>query len=248
MYNALLRLRYLIFMSPEIGLLHSFTTQHCTVFDSQNDVRSCNRVSHTAVPTSAEIEAIKSFFGGRNFTWPVEDTDTESLQQLEAHDMRYKGSFAAMIMSLGSVEAQCCGADIFVRAIDLHNQDDVTHCISIIAQAFNDDAVEFSKVINHFIEHVTPGNMMLYLGYYQGQIAAVGMALDHHDTATLHWIGTLPAYRHKGLGTAVTYKALVDMQDAGCTQALLLASTVGKPLYERMGFKEYAIYKIYANT
>lgn len=87
--------------------------------------------------------------------------------------------------------------------------------------------------------------MYLYIGYFQGIPAAVGMALNRGDIATLHWIGTLPEYRKKGLGTAITIKALHDLQDAGCSHALLLASALGKPLYERMGFKQYALYHMY---
>lgn len=247
MHNTLLLLRYLIFMNPEIGLRPAFTTQHCIVFDTQRNVPPCNRVNHTAVPTSAEIEEIKAFFGTRSFTWVVDDTDIESQHQLEAHGLLYKGSFPAMMMPLGSLQQQHNDADIIVRAIDLHNHDDVAHCASVIATVFNYEAVEFSKVMNYFINHVTPGNMMLYLGSYQGHIAAAGMALRHQDTTTLHWITTLPEYRNKGLGTAIMHAALTDMQEAGCTQALLLASTIGKPLYEHMGFKEYALYRLYAN-
>ena len=87
--------------------------------------------------------------------------------------------------------------------------------------------------------------MYLYIGYFQGIPAAVGMALNHGNIATLHWIGTLPEYRKKGLGTAITLKALHDLQAAGCTHALLLSSALGKPIYERMGFKQYMLYHMY---
>ena len=40
-------------------------------------------------------------------------------------------------------------------------------------------------------------------------------------------------------------KAMFDAQQKGSELALLLASSMGKPVYEKLGFKEYAMYSIY---
>ncbi len=61
----------------------------------------------------------------------------------------------------------------------------------------------------------------------------------------LHLVATLPAYRGKGLGYAVSQKPLIDAQQRGASHAILLASEMGKPVYQKIGFKEYALCNVY---
>jgi len=58
-------------------------------------------------------------------------------------------------------------------------------------------------------------------------------------------LGTIPAYRKRGLGFAVSRHALVEAKKNGYKTALLFASVMGKPLYEKIGFREYALYKFF---
>lgn len=57
----------------------------------------------------------------------------------------------------------------------------------------------------------------------------------------------LDYYRNKGLGYAISHKPLLDARNRGFKQTILLASSKGRPLYNRIGFKEYASYHFYGN-
>jgi GNAT superfamily N-acetyltransferase len=61
------------------------------------------------------------------------------------------------------------------------------------------------------------------------------------------WIGTIfiaKAWRGRGLGRAIT-QAIIDRLDArGCTTLVLVATSEGRRLYERMGFKVQTRYRI----
>lgn len=247
MNSSLILLQYLCFMNAGIGLEPAFTTQNCAVFDSGSTVRKCNGVSNTAVPTSTQVEQIKSFFGARPFTWIVDAGDAKTRQVLEHNKLHYMIAFPAMAITLGSVSEQDYGTNIVVRVVKPRHTDNIPTYIDIMARSFATEASEFTEIIDLCMSHVMPGLMTFYVGYYQEKPVAVGMTLQHNATATLHWISTLPEYQHKGLGYAITHKALLTMQEAGCTQALLLATVPGKSLYERMGFKEYAQYAMYGN-
>lgn len=247
MNSSLLLLHYLCFMNAGIGLTPAFTTQHCAVYDSGSTVRKCNGVSNDVMPTASEIERIKSFFGTRPFTWIVDAADAQTRQILETNKLYYMTEFPALSLELGSLQHQDYGPDIVVKTINAHTTGELPQITDIISRSFATDVSEFAEIIDVCISHVTPGVMNFYVGYYQGHPAAVGMTLQHDTTATLHWISTLPEFRHKGLGYAITHTALMTMQEAGCTQALLLATGSGKSLYERIGFKEYAQYAMYGN-
>jgi ribosomal protein S18 acetylase RimI-like enzyme len=45
-----------------------------------------------------------------------------------------------------------------------------------------------------------------------------------------------PAYRKQGIATQLTTKTIAYLQSIGCTHAILNASPLGQPVYERMGF------------
>ncbi len=58
-------------------------------------------------------------------------------------------------------------------------------------------------------------------------------------------VATVPAARGRGVGRAVTLAALRDGAGAGCRMAVLQASEMGHPVYERLGFRDFAAYDIY---
>jgi len=61
------------------------------------------------------------------------------------------------------------------------------------------------------------------------------------------WIGTIwvdPAWRGRGLGTALTQATIEAGEDAGCRALVLVATDAGRPLYERFGFEVQAHYRI----
>ncbi|WP_416674807.1 GNAT family N-acetyltransferase [Egbenema bharatensis] len=47
-----------------------------------------------------------------------------------------------------------------------------------------------------------------------------------------------PAYRRQGIATQLTATAIDYLKSIHCTRAILNASPLGQPVYERLGFKE----------
>jgi GNAT superfamily N-acetyltransferase len=61
------------------------------------------------------------------------------------------------------------------------------------------------------------------------------------------WIGTIwvePSWRGRGLGKALTTATIEAAEAAGCATLILVATEVGKPLYERFGFRVQTTYRI----
>lgn len=240
-------LPYLLFMNPLIGLNYDYETQHCKAFHSSSVIRPCNRVYNKEVPTDAEIENIKAFFGDTAFSWAVNETDTRSSAILEKHNLSYKVTAPLMIKILGDITKEEQNPDITVARLNSYNHDTLAEWVHIMSRAFGADNRECSKIVNTFIQRTMPGTMTLYLGYYQGFPTAIGMMLHHNTVAALHWIGTLPEYRRKGLARAITHEMFIDSQQSGCTKAILLSSDMGKALYESLEFTRYATYRMYGN-
>ena len=75
-----------------------------------------------------------------------------------------------------------------------------------------------------------------FIGRVEGEAACTAVSVRDGATVGVYSIATLPAHREHGYGTAVTWHLLADA-DPGWDVAVLQASEMGRPVYERMGFQ-----------
>ncbi len=78
--------------------------------------------------------------------------------------------------------------------------------------------------------------MEALLGRVDGKPVATSMLFRSGAIAGIYWVSALPDWRRRGYGEALTWAALAAGARAGCNVASLQASTMGRPVYERMGF------------
>ncbi len=77
-----------------------------------------------------------------------------------------------------------------------------------------------------------------------GAIVGTGISTFNGPVA---WIGTIwvdPGWRRRGLGRALTMATMEAAEAAGCRAFVLVASSVGQPLYEGLGFEVQTWYRI----
>ena len=77
-----------------------------------------------------------------------------------------------------------------------------------------------------------------------GQIVATGVGTANGPVG---WIGTIfiaPDRRGRGLGRAITQAIIDRLESAGCRSLVLVATSEGRLLYERMGFEVQSRYHI----
>ena len=89
-----------------------------------------------------------------------------------------------------------------------------------------------------------PG-VTVYVGYADGEPVSTGFGVRSGRTIGVFTIATVPAARGRGFGTAMTSRLIADGAAAGCTVAVLQASGMGRPIYERLGFRVVQEYEIY---
>jgi hypothetical protein len=88
-------------------------------------------------------------------------------------------------------------------------------------------------------------NARCWLGYAGGRAVACSALIVIDSIAGVNVIGTLAGCRGRGYGEAMTWQTVNAGIDAGCSIAVLQASDMGRPIYERMGFRTVTTYKTY---
>ncbi|MFX1358880.1 MAG: GNAT family N-acetyltransferase [Promethearchaeota archaeon] len=70
-----------------------------------------------------------------------------------------------------------------------------------------------------------------------GKIFGIGGVFIFGDVCTFGYMGVLPEYRGKGVGSKIFGELFKLAKDLGCTTMILYASKLGEPIYKKFGFK-----------
>jgi GNAT superfamily N-acetyltransferase len=88
-------------------------------------------------------------------------------------------------------------------------------------------------------------DIALFAGYVDGRPVACSALYRVGEIAEIGAVGTMPAYRNRGIGAAMTWAAIAEGAARGCTTAALRASHMGFPVYRRMGFQTACTLRMY---
>ena len=84
-----------------------------------------------------------------------------------------------------------------------------------------------------------------YVGYVDGAPVATAALVVTHRVGGIANVATDPARRGRGIGEAMTWHAVRRAKAMGCVMANLQASEMGRPIYERMGFRMVSPYRTF---
>ena len=82
----------------------------------------------------------------------------------------------------------------------------------------------------------------LYVGRIDGEPVGVSMMFLSSGVGGLYQVEVSSEHRRQGIGTAMTLAPMEDARQLGYRIAVLQASTMGEPVYRRIGFKSYFKY------
>lgn len=87
-------------------------------------------------------------------------------------------------------------------------------------------------------------NIRFYIALFKGLPVASSMLTLFNGVAGIHMISTLPGYRKRGIGTAITIASLLEARNMGYSMGVLQASQMGRDVYKKIGFKEYCRFDV----
>jgi hypothetical protein len=89
---------------------------------------------------------------------------------------------------------------------------------------------------------------VIYVGYDDGEPVVSGLGWRTGRTIGVYSIATIESARRRGFGAAMTVRIMADGVAAGCDVAVLQASELGRPIYERVGFRTVVTYRAYGDA
>jgi GNAT superfamily N-acetyltransferase len=212
-------------------------------------------VMNAAYRTDPSVEPVDvlaradAFFGAhdRDYTVVAGPQDDDLATHLEAEGCWQFGSSPEMVCRARLADADPPEGVELRTAVTERDIDDFITVGSGAYATLGMDPHAMQEAIDRPDRLLQP-HLHLTLAYLDGEPVAAAQALLSHGIAGVYWVGTLEPARGRGLGEAVTRVVTNWAFDQGARAQSLQASTMGEPIYARMGYEELYRYRSYLRT
>lgn len=131
------------------------------------------------------------------------------------------------------------------KIVDQPQEIDAWAEIAAKGNGFSTRAQQALIEVDHKVGFFADGCYRRYLGYDQGKPIASSAMVLHSGVAGIYAVATLPEARRKGIGDAMTRIPLLAARQQGYRIGTLQASSMGRPVYQRMGFHDVCAFNLY---
>ncbi|MEX1280089.1 MAG: GNAT family N-acetyltransferase [Acidimicrobiia bacterium] len=120
--------------------------------------------------------------------------------------------------------------------------------VAVVTEADRAEVTTMSAIGNgmppHFAGTYLPADVLagaddaaVVVGRVDGEAVTTAMVVVTDGAAGIYAVSTVPEHRGKGYGAAITWAAVEEGRRRGATWSVLQASSMGLPVYERMGYR-----------
>jgi GNAT superfamily N-acetyltransferase len=173
----------------------------------------------------------------------VPDFDREAIELLEDAGHAYDGQPGAMVLDLADLAERDLGD------LDWELTEDMPLVGEINDRAYGHTTDGYAAAFAEF-PHGLP--VRLYVALADGEPASCLGTIDHRPVegaagpdCGIYWVATPEEYRGRGLSSRLLYAALVEARERGCATSSLQASSMGYPIYEKLGYQAPYRYHLY---
>jgi GNAT superfamily N-acetyltransferase len=106
--------------------------------------------------------------------------------------------------------------------------------------ALNDRAYTFgSDSFTRALAGLPPDELTTYVARLDGRAVGCLMIVDHDGNADVEMVAVVPEARGHGIAGKLLAHALADAAERGLETSTLIATRMGRPVYERLGYREF---------
>lgn len=86
-----------------------------------------------------------------------------------------------------------------------------------------------------------PGEAAIYVAHLDGRPVGCLAIVDHHVNADVEMVAVVPEARGHGIAGKLLGHALADAAERGLETSTLVATKLGRPVYERLGYRQFGV-------
>jgi ribosomal protein S18 acetylase RimI-like enzyme len=211
-----------------------------------------NNVLQTALTPDALnliIPRIETFFEEKGVPWtwlvfPSSQPDNIGII-LESRGMKILEEFVVMGQSIPHMLPQITSHKGFIKAVQTDKDfDDWSLVLQEGFESTEAQTFKFRKQ-TELIPHGEGESFHHYIYYYDNIPVAAATLSWHLSNVRLDNIAVRPQYQRKGFGTAITIHTLKEAKRLNAKKCFLDSSSDGVEMYNKLGFQEYYVGKIY---
>ncbi len=149
----------------------------------------------------------------------------------------------ALDAAAGRVAVDRVAADRAGVAVRRLRPDEAPLHARVAATGFGMTIDQVSRLVNP--DTLGPGLMRCYVAELDGQPVSTAIGMTTRAFTGIFNVATLPAFRGRGLGTAVTARAVADGLAAGDSGAWLQSTPAGYHVYRDLGFRTVEVWQLW---
>lgn len=212
-------------------------------FKSEAQLFFANR-AYLSHANGNELQEIKDFYGKIPHTLWISSDHTQSKDLATHSGYAHTATYPIMLADLAHMHVPPIRDSVTIKQLNKTPQE-LEEWLTVLSAAYKLDKDEFRKFLKYFQSTPAWDKIQFFTAYLNGIPAATSMTIDRGTIAGLHWVGTIPEYRGHGLGSLISSYPFQALRCKGITQAILLASDMGKPIYEKLGFTTVGMIDVY---
>ncbi|MEN6623807.1 MAG: GNAT family N-acetyltransferase [Smithella sp.] len=201
---------------------------------------------------SKTIQDIKNFYQKVKlpFWWwvfPCGQSQT-TIDMLKAEGFSLVVQVPSLLADLTALSIEKHGSSL--KVIQAGNKEEISWWEEVSFAGFDfqpETRQQFHKFISTF--NTNPDSpQKIFLALLNEKPVATTLLFLNKKSAGIYFVSTLPEYRKKGIGLALTLATMSFAKQAGAEFATLQSSPDGLRVYKQAGFKEYCKADIYSLT
>jgi hypothetical protein len=165
-------------------------------------------------------------------------TPSDLGQRLVDHGFHYAGDDIGMAADLSELQPSTMPAGFAISRV--RTPEELSVWVATLGKGFGEGPAE-AEWVGEIYARLGLENPAWrhYLGRLDGVPVATATLFLGAGVAGIYFVFTLPEARGGGIGGAMTLAPLVEARALGHRIGVLGASTMGEPVYRRLGFREY---------
>jgi GNAT superfamily N-acetyltransferase len=115
--------------------------------------------------------------------------------------------------------------------------------------AINDRSYQFgTDSFSRALARIPDGSAHIYTASEAGEPVACVMTVDCNRNADVEWVAVVPEARGQGLSGKLIAHALADAAERGAETTTLVATRLGRPVYDRLGYRSLGVFQMWERS